>query len=228
MQISPVTENTLAIRMAQGASSPFHHQHVISLLENAQISGRNVLDFGAGSGALLESFQKRGFSGVGVDALPRPKDLNSKLNWLVADLNDELPSEMDATFDCITAIEVIEHLENPRHCLRTLFKKLRPGGILILSSPNPVSYRSLLSLIFRDNFVDFLDSSYPAHITPVLPMDITRMLSEISASEIDVSFSDRGNVPALTFTTWQKLSFGLLKGKRFSDHWFAVARKPLR
>lgn len=45
----------------------------------------------------------------------------------------------DNSFDAIHAGEIIEHLERPVEFLRCCLKTLRPGGIMVLSTPNPNS-----------------------------------------------------------------------------------------
>lgn len=218
----------LAIEMAKGSSSALHLMKTLDLVSRFDLTGKSVLDFGAGSGTLLSAFAAQGFSGVGIDALSRPPHLSSSIDWKVGDLNSSLPSDLQGKYDLACAIEVVEHLENPRQAVRSLYSSLKPGGLAILSSPNVLSLRSLISLFVRGHFVDFLNSSYPAHITPVLPMDMERMLKEAGFDDVQIHFSNRGSLPALTSLTWQTLSLGLLKGLRFSDHWFVTAQKPNR
>ena len=156
--------------------------------------------------------------------MPRPADLPEAIEWLAQDLNAAcaLPA---ASFDSISAIEVIEHLENPRMLAREWFRLLRPGGKLLVTTPNPESLRSLLSLVVRGHFVDFTDPCYPAHLTPVLAKDLERMLKEAGFARIEINFSERGVLPHFTARSWQGLSCGLLAGKRFSDQLVATAEK---
>lgn len=65
----------------------------------------------------------------------------------------------DNTFDAITNIEVVEHLENPYHFLREVGRIMKPGGLLILSTPNPLHIFNRLSFLLRGKFYRFLDGN---------------------------------------------------------------------
>jgi SAM-dependent methyltransferase len=52
-------------------------------------------------------------------------------------LADAQTIQLQRQFDTIVAGEIVEHLENPGDFLRNMHRHLRPGGVIILSSPNP-------------------------------------------------------------------------------------------
>jgi 2-polyprenyl-3-methyl-5-hydroxy-6-metoxy-1,4-benzoquinol methylase len=47
-------------------------------------------------------------------------------------------------FDNVVAAEFVEHLENPYDFLRSIRRCIAPGGRLIISTPNPVSFPCIL------------------------------------------------------------------------------------
>src|SRR5215475_1045485 len=92
-------------------------------------------------------------------------------------LNDSLPYS-DATFDAVVSLEVIEHLENPRHFVREIARILKLNGRCLITTPNQISLSSKLCLLLRDRLHHFQDASYPAHITALLPTDLLRISAE--------------------------------------------------
>ncbi len=178
-----------------------------------------VLDFGAGKGLLIQRLRKRRRFSLyaGVDIMRRPPALDASIAWYVQDLNE--PTNFnDGSWDVIVSAEVIEHLENPRATVREWARLLKPGGLLVFSTPNNESLRSIMSLIFRGHYADFSDSSYPAHITPLLRKDIERIMQEARCGSTKVYFTNNGRIPKLTRFSWQSLSLGLCRGVRFSDN----------
>jgi 2-polyprenyl-3-methyl-5-hydroxy-6-metoxy-1,4-benzoquinol methylase len=223
---SLVESRKIASEMSGGSSALYIKQAIISRLESYSPHG-SLIDFGAGTGVLLRMIHKLGVfdSLTGVDLYQRPVDLPREISWREADLND---FDFDGdTFDFVICSETIEHLENPRQTFRSLASLLKPGGILILTMPNQESIRSLLGLLLRGHFTHFHDSCYPAHITALLHLDLVRLCSEAELERPEFFYTNMGMVPKLTALTWQQISFGILKGKFFSDNLGMVTRKPL-
>ena len=186
----------------------------------------SLLDFGAGRGALLTRIAALlpDTRLSGADYLGRPAGLPERISWTSGDLNQPLVAP---PVDIVTCSEVIEHLENPRAVFRNLFELIVPGGWLILSMPNQESIRSYVSLLLGGHFVAFRGPSYPAHITALLRMDLEHMCAETGFEPAAFSYTDHGGLPKKPGTSWQKLSFGALRGRLFSDNIVMVARKPL-
>lgn len=186
-----------------------------------------VLDFGAGVGNLTRKLLEmdRFSNVVAVDLLPdQPADLNVS-KWIHQDLNEPIQG-FDGYFDVVIASEVIEHLENPRFVARELFRICRPGGHVILTTPCVESWRSLLALAIRGHFVHFDKGWYPGHITPLVRKDLIRILTEAGFEPIGFRYSDYGSLPGRPNRTWQQVSFGVLRGMRFSNNLLVSARKP--
>jgi SAM-dependent methyltransferase len=96
------------------------------------------LDAGCGHGAIVELMRERGLDSYGVDAsnwmIDQAKRAGMGDRLQVGDLESDVP--FDGSFDVITCLEVLEHLEHPDRALGVLASRLAPGGRLIATTPN--------------------------------------------------------------------------------------------
>ena len=210
---------------ASGGISSEPIKSLVLLHLKRERAGGRLLDFGAGLGELLTRLHAAGgyASLAGADLYPRPANLAADVEWHHQDLNDTIT--IAPPFDVVICSEVIEHLENPRQTLRTLHGLLKPGGLLVLTMPNQESIRSYLALMFVGHFVQFTGQSYPAHITALLRMDLRRICAETGFAAPEFSYTNEGGLPKLPVVTWQTVSFGLLRGRLFSDNLAMVTRR---
>ena len=97
------------------------------------------LDIGCSTGALMDAFRTMvgggaDVAGIDVDLQARENAPNSlRENILVG---DPLQLDLPGDYDVITMEMVIEHLSDPLAYVRRCHELLRPGGILMLSTPN--------------------------------------------------------------------------------------------
>lgn len=207
------------------SSEAIHTCFEIELLHHSTTGA--VLDWGGGKGLLTQRLLslKQFHSITAADIQPRPGSIDSTIQWIQADLNNPLNMESE-TFDVIVSAEVIEHLENPRAIIREWFRLLKPGGLLMFSTPNNESWRAILALVLQGHFVDFGDLSYPAHITALVRKDLSRILGETGFDEPQFAFTHVGKIPKFPRHHWQSLPLVSLRGLRFSDNILTITRKP--
>lgn len=111
----------------------------------AKLNGR-LLELGCGSGASLEFMKELGWQVEGVDFDPAAveqagrKGLTVHLGTLA---EHKLPEN---TFDAIVARHFIEHVPDPIDVLRECRRLLKPGGLLVLITPNAHSWGHRLYL----------------------------------------------------------------------------------
>lgn len=117
-------------------------QAVLDFLPDLRLPARGkVLDAPCGStGALALELKRAGFTVTGADVdVDAARALGE--SFVEADLNATLPWAAE-TFDAVISTEGIEHLENAFLFLREVTRVLKPGGTLILTTPNITALRS--------------------------------------------------------------------------------------
>ncbi|MEK6542506.1 MAG: methyltransferase domain-containing protein [Pseudomonadota bacterium] len=213
-----------AVEAAGGSSDEAIKLRVLDVLGTIGTCS-TLLDFGAGKGDFLALLRERypDVALTGADYLPRPANISQHDGWIQTDLNEEFVGGQ--LFDFITCIEVIEHLENPRLTMRRIVAALKPGGTLILTTPNQESIRSYAALVAGGHFAAFLGTSYPAHITALLRLDLVRICYECGLAPPIFSYTNVGGIPKMPRHSGQSFSFGLLKGRLFSDNLLMVTTK---
>lgn len=92
------------------------------------------LDIAAGEGALSAAAREMGFEVSACDLQP-DKFKAPGISCVSCDLNIRLPFP-DAGFDCAACIETIEHLRDRYAFLAECARVLKPGGTLVLTTPN--------------------------------------------------------------------------------------------
>jgi SAM-dependent methyltransferase len=152
------------------------HDRVCELLRDEDHGA--TLDVGAGDGTLSGRLRDEGFQVSAVDMFTtdfQPAGIEIR----AANLNETFPFA-DGEFQNVVATEVIEHIENPWHFMRELYRITKPGGVVIISTPNMgnVYVRAWFALTGR--LYNFLDSAYSGigHITPVYLWNLQRMAEE--------------------------------------------------
>lgn len=103
--------------------------------------GHRVLEVGSGLGYLTHAMRQAGLNAQGLDlseAAVRSAVSNFGPFFRCGTL-DSMSSEAGG-FDCVVATELIEHLEAPQQFVDQALRLLRPGGTLILTTPNKDIY----------------------------------------------------------------------------------------
>jgi 2-polyprenyl-6-hydroxyphenyl methylase/3-demethylubiquinone-9 3-methyltransferase len=118
--------------------------------------GKRALDVGCGAGLVAEPLARMGAEMTAVDAAPENIAVASahaaamglSINYRATGVeNLDEPQ-----YDLITALEVIEHVTDPAFFLMSLAKLLKPGGLLILSTPNRTPLSKMLIVTLAEGF----------------------------------------------------------------------------
>lgn len=139
---------TKAIEDEKNWFKRFDRTHGVNLrcravISNAKVKQGRVLDIGCATGIFLRGMQLRNWECYGVEPsihaaeYARTRfDLPIHTGYLG---NGQFP---DSFFDIITLWDVFEHLPSPIDTLAVIFKILKPGGLLVITTPNIDSWSS--------------------------------------------------------------------------------------
>jgi 2-polyprenyl-3-methyl-5-hydroxy-6-metoxy-1,4-benzoquinol methylase len=165
-------------------AAPGLHEEAFALLHRHRASG-HVLDLGTGSGAFAQRLLDHGYGCVGLDTAGYQASAPAH----TCDLNDGWPRL--GPFDAITAVELIEHLENPRHFFRQAHAQLGRGGHLLVTTPNIDSIASRAFFVATGRYRWFEDGHYASsgHITPLAAWQISQAAHEAGFEGVDTSAS---------------------------------------
>jgi SAM-dependent methyltransferase len=157
------------------------------------------LDIGAGHGDLIRLLSNE------FNLEPTACDYTGELMRIpgvavdVVDLNTDALPYGDAAFELVTCTEVIEHLERYRYTFREIFRILKPGGTLVVTTPNVLNLRSRIRYLLFGFFSLFgplhLQESQRyltgGHINPVSYFYVAHALSDAGFTDISVSIDKR-------------------------------------
>jgi len=168
------------------------HDKVVALLREyaPPEQAARVLDIGAGTGALARKLGDAGWQVAACDLYPEAFAAEGIECRAVQE--GRLPYE-DASFDVAAAVELFEHIEGHEALLAEARRVLRPGGVLLITTPNILSLKSRVSFLFTGYPYSFptLD---PAVLDPVAqhitPFSLDRYRWRLSQSGFDIEAVD--------------------------------------
>jgi ubiquinone/menaquinone biosynthesis C-methylase UbiE len=113
--------------------------NVVAELLFADERNKRVLDIPSGAGAFTKRLLDKDIEVHSADIENIMQIKNP--SFREADMNKILPYD-NGFFDAVVCIDGIEHLEQPFHFIRECFRVLKPGGSVIISTPNINALRS--------------------------------------------------------------------------------------
>ena len=117
------------------------------------LEGKTALDVGCGAGLLTEPLARLGATVTGIDPafeLIAAARGHAAGQGLAIDYRAAAIEDLTGSFDLITAMEVIEHTADPQQFLNDLARRLAPGGLLILSTPNATAWSRLITITLAE------------------------------------------------------------------------------
>ncbi|MDJ0939342.1 MAG: class I SAM-dependent methyltransferase [Woeseiaceae bacterium] len=147
----------------------------------------DVVDIGAGMGALSRRLSDKGYRVRACELFPEYFRV-PEVECRKVEADGNLPFE-DASIDVAFAVELVEHIETHKKLFNETARILKPGGEMIITTPNVLSFKSRIKFLFTGYLYSFPplepDVLDPVrqHITP-LTLDMYRWRLAQSGFEI--------------------------------------------
>ena len=144
--------------------------------KRAGLAGKRVIDIGCGGGILAESMARRGADVTGIDLSEKPLNV-AKLHLLESGQHvdyqliaaEEIAKQQPESFDCVTCMEMLEHVPDPLSTVRAAATLTKPGGWIFFSTLNRNPKSFLFAIIGAEYVLNLLPKGtheYRRFITP--------------------------------------------------------------
>jgi 2-polyprenyl-3-methyl-5-hydroxy-6-metoxy-1,4-benzoquinol methylase len=165
------------------------HEQALALLQAHVHARHGILDVAAGAGAFTRRLLDHGFTGLEAVELRSESFQVEGVPVHALNLDGDWAAELPRSYHGAVALEIIEHLENPWHFARQCAAALRPGGVLVVSTPNIESSRSRIEFLLRAEFRFFGQEDYDrnGHITSLTADQLIRVFAQAG-----LEFLERG------------------------------------
>ena len=141
----------------------------------------NLLDIGCGMGLFLWKAKNAGFNVEGIELSSYAADFVESLDIKIIGKSIYDTTLKEESYDAIVMKEVIEHLPNPRLALEKIYKALKKGGLLFMTTGN---YGSPERKLKGKNWFYFMPEG---HIYIFSNRSMKKYLNEIGFSNVSVT-----------------------------------------
>jgi 2-polyprenyl-6-hydroxyphenyl methylase/3-demethylubiquinone-9 3-methyltransferase len=191
---------------------PMYLKEVLRQLRAAR--ARCVLDAGCGDGNFAESVAQAGFNVFGMDLSPtgvRRARGRGFGHFVQSSLYESLTAPFGrTTFDAIYIVEVVEHLYSPNRFASRAFEALRPGGVIVVTTPY-WGYLKNLALAATNRMDAALTALWEGgHIKHFSRATLTRLMEEAGFEAVSFYGAGQG-VRAHTPFLWSGMAMTFRK-----------------
>lgn len=190
--------------------------------EQVGLKGKRVIDIGCGGGILAESMAALGADVTGIDLSEKPLKV-AQLHLLESGQTvdyrliaaEQMAQEQPGSFDCVTCMEMLEHVPDPTSTVGAAAALTKPGGWVFFSTLNRNPKSFLLAIIGAEYVLNLLPKGtheYRRFITP----------AELAAMARDAGLTVNGFI-GMTYNPFSKV-YAL--SDDVSVNYLVACRKP--
>lgn len=185
--------------------------------------GMRLLDAGCGAGILIREARSRGWSADGVELsaelAARARLNNPEANIITGDIQNQEPEGRG--YDVVISLDVLEHVLSPIKMVESCREMLKPGGLLMLQTPNTRSLRNRI----RGAKWDMLDPDQ--HLNLFSPDALRVLLTTVGFEILEMTTASGTGMEKGAASWVAQVKEGLLGVLNLGNALLVVARRPL-
>lgn len=209
----------------QSEFKPLHEINPLRLAwinRNVGLTGKSVIDIGCGGGILAESMADIGAVVTGIDLSEKPLKV-AQLHLLESGKSvtyrlisaEAIASEQPENFDCVTCMEMLEHVPDPQSTIRAAMTLCKPGGWVFFSTLNRNPKSFLFAIIGAEYVLNLLPKGTHEYRRFITPAELATMCRNVGL-----------NVTEFIGMTYNPISKIYSLNDDVSVNYIAACRKP--
>ncbi len=146
------------------------------------LNGKRVIDIGCGGGILAESMAARGADVTGIDLSEKPlgvaklhlHESGQQVDYRLVSAED-IAGEMPGQFDCVTCMEMLEHVPEPQSTIHAAATLAKPGGWVFFSTLNRNPKSFLFAIVGAEYVLNMLPKGTHEYRRFITPAELSTM-----------------------------------------------------
>ncbi len=158
--------------------------------EDSAKSDLTLLDVGCGGGLVCEPLSRLGFQVTGVDADKNAIHVAQEHCYsqgLNVQYQSSAVEELEHQYDVVLALEIIEHVTDPQKFVRSVLRKVKPGGMAIFSTLNRTRKSYLLGVVAAERLLGWVPAGTHEWKKFVKPSELARFCRAENAEVQNIS-----------------------------------------
>ena len=149
------------------------------------LSGKRVIDIGCGGGILAESMATLGADVTGIDLSEKPLNV-AKLHLIESGRQvnyrliaaEEIAKQQPEQFDCVTCMEMLEHVPEPNSTVKAAAALVKPGGWVFFSTLNRNPKSFLFAIVGAEYVLNMLPKGTHEYRRFITPAELATMVRD--------------------------------------------------